>query len=264
MKKIAPEHYSDYILRADKSPCSRVYPLSIAEGIQPGDIYVSDPGDSEAVLFWHYCGFACICGSPSERFLLQLSREICYENSRRMLLMAEDDFTVQFFRNSGVKTGTRIEYRYVPMSESGDEKLLQTENAGRNIKRIDRTNIELVSGRITPHFSWQSMDRFLEQGFGFMSIQDGRYCGNAFSAAVSADEVDIGVEIVPESRGEGLASLLAKRMCGEILKQGKKPVWGHAETNIGSMRTAVKCGFVKDKAFSTIRIKEENAEKNGN
>ncbi len=260
MKKIAPEHYSDYILWAEKSPCSRVYPLSIAEGTQEGDIYVSDPDDREAVLFWHCCGFAYISGSPSERFLLQLSREVCYENSRRLLLMAEDDFTVEFFKSRGLKTGTRIEYCY----KSGGDKLLQTESVGKSIIRIDQNNFKLLSGRITPHFSWPCMDQFLRRGFGFLALQDGRYCGNAFSAAVSSDEVDIGVEITPESRGKGLATLLAIRMCVEILRQGKKPVWGHAETNIGSMHTAIKCGFLKNKVISTIRIKEENAVKSRN
>ena len=58
---------------------NRVYPLSIAAGIQPGEIYVDD----KAVLFWHYCGFGYITGKPSEAFLSDILSETLHERSNR-------------------------------------------------------------------------------------------------------------------------------------------------------------------------------------
>ena len=52
---------------------------------------------------------------------------------------------------------------------------------------------------------------------------------------------------------EGLAAVLSDRMCEHILEVGKKPVWAHSSSNLGSMKTALKCGFVQDKINTVIR-----------
>jgi hypothetical protein len=44
-----------------------------------------------------------------------------------------------------------------------------------------------------------------------------------------------------------------RRMCEHILEVGKKPVWAHSSSNLGSMKTALKCGFVQDKINTVIR-----------
>lgn len=50
-----------YKYRWDRdNTANNVYPCSIAEGIQSGDIYVNDDADVETVFFWHYCGFGYI------------------------------------------------------------------------------------------------------------------------------------------------------------------------------------------------------------
>ncbi len=80
-----------------------------------------------------------------------------------------------------------------------------------------------------------------------MASIDGVCCGSAFSSAVSAYEVDIGVEVNPDHQGRGMATVLVRRMCEEIISQGRKPVWAHAESNTASMRTALKSGFIQKK-----------------
>ncbi len=67
MKRIDDLKYKDYIAWAERNYCNQVYPLSIAEGIQPGDIFVDDEKDTKSVLFWHYSGFAYISGTVSEK-----------------------------------------------------------------------------------------------------------------------------------------------------------------------------------------------------
>lgn len=41
MKRVACEEYVQYIDIANSNQCGRVYPLSVAEGIQNGDIFLS-------------------------------------------------------------------------------------------------------------------------------------------------------------------------------------------------------------------------------
>ena len=256
MRKIDPELYSEYAEQARANTANRVYPMSIAEGVQAGDIYVNDADDAEAVLFWHYCGFAFITGAPSERFLRQLCEKTCFAQERRMVLITHDEATVQYFQNRGYETGDRIEYSY----DGDDASVGAGENACSNpgpvrIVPISRDNIDRISGRIVPHFSWESPEQFLEKSFGFAAFDGDTYCGTAFASGISSEEADIGVEVVPEYRGRGLATGLAREACRESLARGKRPVWDHHATNIASGRTALKCGFTVKRKNTFINVK---------
>ena len=252
MRTIEPAHYREYIAQARANTANQVYPLSIAEGIQKGDIWVNDADDAEAVLFWHYCGFAFITGEPSERFLRQLSEEICFTQERRMVLITHDETVVQYFRAKGSETGARIEYRYAGDSAAGH---VTDETRPFRLVQIDRENYDQVTGRIVPRFSWQSAEEFLEKSFGYAAFEGGIYCGTAFASGISSGEADIGVEVIPECRGRGLASALVRRTCAEALERGKMPVWDHHAANVASGRTAVRCGFIKKQENTYINIK---------
>ena len=56
-----------------------------------------------------------------------------------------------------------------------------------------------------------------------------------------------------EYRRNGLAGTLAQRMCEEITSGGRSPVWSHAEANIGSGSTALKCGFKEERRVTTCQ-----------
>ena len=98
----------------------------------------------------------------------------------------------------------------------------------------------------------------IAEGFqsGDIYVNDGKVCAVAFSAAVSLDEIDIGVETHEDYRRNGLAALLTNKMCEHIIEIGKKPVWAHATSNTGSMNTALKCGFVLGKTNTVIKRKD--------
>jgi hypothetical protein len=142
--------------------------------------------------------------------------------------------------NNDLRIDKRIEYTHGGITEHRpilDDNYI--------IESITADNIGDIRGRITPSFSWKDRDVFLRNGFGFMarSKEDGSFAAVAFSSAVSPEEVDIGVETAETHRHHGLASYLAYKMCEEIMRQGRKPVWAHAETNAGSQKTALSVGF---------------------
>ena len=65
-------------------------------------------------------------------------------------------------------------------------------------------------------------------------------------AACSADCEDmwqIGVDVLPEYRREGIASALTSRLALEILERGKVPFYCAAWCNVKSVRNAIKSGF---------------------
>ena len=277
MKRVSKDDHKDFISWAKANTANRVYPCSIAEGFQSGDIYVNDGDEPEAALFWHYCGFGYISGKASEEFLSEVYVKMTSGIDRRLVLITADDDVIAYFRDKDVLMDSRAEYVYLPKGEPGAAvksgnadvaaeiedtgTIVEAVNAGAiaaadfQIEQIDAGNISKIGGRIIPSFSWESPEQFLKEGFGYVVLDRGRVCAVAFSAAVSSDEIDIGVETVEDHRRMGLAAMLADRMCRHITGLGKKPVWAHSISNKGSMNTALKCGFVQDRINTVIKKK---------
>ena len=250
MKRISENEYHKYIPWAKATTANRVYPCSIAEGFQSGDIYVNDGIDTETVLFWHYCGFAYISGAVSKTILDGMMDDICRKSTRRMLLITDQDFAIHYFEDRGKEIGKRVEYDY---SFAGNTVKRHAGIDNIEIRRIDAGNIGAITGKVIPGFSWENSE-FLKKGFGYAAFDHEKYAGVAFSAAISSENVDIGVEVDLAFRNRGIATALARKMCEEAILLGKKPVWAHLETNTGSMRTAVRCGFVQKKINAAISL----------
>lgn len=257
MIKIERSRYPQFIPQAAASPCNRVYPCSIAEGRQAGDIFVSEGGDP-AVLFWHRCGFGYLSGAATERFLEEILYEAASsETGRRLLLITNDETARRFCAFRGIAAGERIEYVWKRL-ETG-----LSAPEGIMLVPLDPELLMHLRGRITPRFSWESPERFLSGGFGFAALDGEAVCGAAFSAAVSTEETDIGVEVAEEYRNRGIASALARAMCSEILHRGKRPVWAHAASNAASRRTALHCGFTEIRRNACFLIQNAQNDWNG-
>ena len=248
MEKVKPEEFGYYIEYAERCTANRVYPLSVAAGIQKGEIFT----DGFGVLFWHYCGFAYIAGEVREGFLEDIYRHFLMNGTGRKFLLITDSEAVtdHYASYDTLQFSRRIEYIH-----SGRIQCPAVQDEGFIIERITADNIACIRGRIIPSFSWDSSRAFLEKGYGFLARKGDSFAAAAFSAAVSPDEVDIGAETFEDCRHKGLAAYLSSRMCEEIIRQGRKPVWAHAETNEGSRRTAVRAGFTADRINTVIRRK---------
>ena len=53
----------------------------------------------------------------------------------------------------------------------------------------------------------------------------------------------IGVDVLPEYRRQGVASAVTSRLALEVLALGKVPFYCAAWCNIKSVRNAIRCGF---------------------
>ncbi|MDE5721609.1 MAG: GNAT family N-acetyltransferase [Clostridia bacterium] len=79
-------------------------------------------------------------------------------------------------------------------------------------------------------------------------IAVGAYDGNKLIALAGASAdcesmSQIGVDVLPEYRGKGVASAVTSRLSLEILSMDKVPFYCAAWSNIKSVKNAVKCGF---------------------
>ena len=68
----------------------------------------------------------------------------------------------------------------------------------------------------------------------------------------------IGIDVLPGYRKQGVASALTAKLALEILRRGKVPFYGCAWANVKSHRNAVKCGFRA--AWATLTAKKMKKE----
>ena len=70
-----------------------------------------------------------------------------------------------------------------------------------------------------------------------------RLVGLAGASADSDSMWQIGIDVLPEYRRQGIASALTSRLALEILSRGKVPFYCAAWCNVKSVRNAIKSGF---------------------
>lgn len=253
--KINPLRYLDYIAIADTHNCGKVYPLSIAENIQKGDIFTNSMKNYNNVLFWAYCGFAYLSGKADECFLediYELMSDRTKLDSKRFLLITRDEYIQEYFK---AKHDVILEKRYLFKYSKNRGIVEPILPVGYELKEIDNQLLEEISGKIVPTLFWQNVNDFLAKGKGYCITCDNDIASWAFSAAISSREIDIGIETNPKYKQQGLGLIVAQKMIQYTIGQEKEPVWACHYKNIASKRMAEKLGFVKVSECFIIKCK---------
>lgn len=241
---LPPAQYPEILHLIAPASCGAVYPLSVAEGVQSGSIFTDDT--RKTVLIWHCCGFAFLFGKHDRALLDEVGQMILHPALYpRMLLFAPDAETAAFFREKPeFMLEQRLFFRY-------PAEKCPPESNGAAV--ITPDILPQIQGKITPAFSWKQPAEFFANGSGYCIMQDGMPAAWAFSAAVSAQEVDIGVETDECFRRRGFAFGAAAAMIQDTLSQGKVPVWACHAQNLGSQKLAAALGFVSCGQCVTVR-----------
>lgn len=78
---------------------------------------------------------------------------------------------------------------------------------------------------------------------GVGAYDGGKLIGFAGCSADCETMWQIGIDVLPEYRRQGIASALTSRLALEVLDAGKVPFYCAAWSNIKSVRNAIRCGF---------------------
>ena len=88
---------------------------------------------------------------------------------------------------------------------------------------------------------------------GMGAYHGDRLIGLAGCSADAEMMWQIGVDVLPEYRRQGIAAALTSGLAMEIMKRGRMPFYCSAWSNIRSVRNAVKSGFVPTWVEMTVK-----------
>lgn len=91
---------------------------------------------------------------------------------------------------------------------------------------------------------------------GVGAYKDNKLVGLAGASADCETMWQIGIDVLPEVRRQGIASALTSKLAIEILAKGKVPFYCCAWSNIKSVRNAIKSGFRPAWVEMTIKSKK--------
>lgn len=104
--------------------------------------------------------------------------------------------------------------------------------------------------------SWENAlckDRKQLDVLGIGAYDNEKLVGLAACSADCDDMWQIGVDVLPEYRRQGIASSLTSNLAIEILERGKIPFYCCAWSNLKSLRNALRSGFVPGWVEMTVK-----------
>lgn len=78
---------------------------------------------------------------------------------------------------------------------------------------------------------------------GVGAMKDGQLLGMAGVSADSPLLWQIGIDVLPEARGQGIAGMLVRLLRDDVLAEGKLPYYGTSTAHLASQRVALGSGF---------------------
>ncbi|MBQ7849492.1 MAG: GNAT family N-acetyltransferase [Clostridia bacterium] len=78
---------------------------------------------------------------------------------------------------------------------------------------------------------------------GVAAVKDGMILGMAGVSADSDLLWQIGIDVTPEARGQGVAATLVSHIRNDVLAEGRLPYYGTSISHMASQRVALRCGF---------------------
>lgn len=114
-----------------------------------------------------------------------------------------------------------------------------------SIKKINEEIISQSSEFNEKYYKeyWGSISNFIENGFGYCILHNGKIVSECTSIFASPQTVEIDIATAKDYRGQGLASMVAKAFIDHSLENNIIPSWDCDVSNNSSIKLAEKLGF---------------------
>jgi hypothetical protein len=113
----------------------------------------------------------------------------------------------------------------------------------KNVVVIDRSHIDLVKERFPDHCPWLSDQFDIRQPITAV-VRDGVAVSIGYSARMTPDAAEAGVDTAEEFRGQGFASAVTLAWAAAIRRMGRVPLYSTSWDNVASLRVANKLGLM--------------------
>jgi GNAT superfamily N-acetyltransferase len=146
----------------------------------------------------------------------------------------EDAFTMPFVHGLSP-------YRY--FLPEGERELPMPEGfAIRIVEREDMASLYATTEGFFNAISY-NLDHPLPDVLAMAAMIDGVVAGVAGCGVNGEMMWQVGIDVLPQYRGLGIATALVSRLTQEILRRGKVPYYGVAPSNVASQRVAYRAGY---------------------
>lgn len=250
---------------------------AIIAGNSPAVAWADDLTAPRAILVWDRAHCIYLAGEPSHDTFRSAVRAwvggtlLPAAGSRRLGLVkiyfaspAWEPELASLFPGLSLERGERVLYRLDrPALPDWRSRVPQ----GLSIRRIDRA---LLHSAAFDHAQavveeiescWNSLDLFLERGFGYCALAGNAVAGWCTAEYVSAGQCGTGVETVEAYQNRGLATLMAAAFVEHCAAAGLQTYWDSWKRNLPSVAVAQKVGFQKvlDDAVYAGEIEREES-----
>ena len=138
--------------------------------------------------------------------------------------------------------------------EKGHKVCFMAEYYLPDITRIPELSCPVETRLLGPEdFRELYVSEWSKDVLGVGAYDGGKLVGLAACSADCEDMWQIGIDVLPQARGRGIAPALTSRLAKEILARGKVPFYCSAWSNIRSARNAFRSGFLPAWAEMTVK-----------
>jgi hypothetical protein len=242
---------------------NNLFALSVIEGHVTGKVYADQTSHASSFLILHPYGMSLLFGdTENDHFNLRLRDYFLNKNQDRMkeewlqaypgswnkllsVLLGDNLVPAGAGQTNNnhksIEVHTRVNFKFYPKKY---QRFRQSLNPGKyEIVRMDGDLFRKMKGSVVPRFFWDSEDDFLDHGIGFSLVIGAYPVSTAYSAYIIGKQLELGIETVPEYRGEGLARHTCAALLDYCLSHDFEPVWSCRMENAGSYLLAQKLGF---------------------
>ena len=138
----------------------------------------------------------------------------------------------------------------MPKQQAGDYSILAID------KQLLQKELKHKAGLVAElNYMWGSVEGFLNNGFGSCTVKDQAITGWCTAEYVSDKNCGIGIETVEQYQKQGIAYNNACNLLKMCKEKKLTAYWDCFANNIGSVKTAEKCGFNKILSYEIIFLK---------
>jgi hypothetical protein len=236
---------------------------AVIEGSHPGRIFVDDIISPASGFIWlgSNNGFIFIGNEENEEFNFELYdffNTVIKHDANKLGLTAfeaignhskwNDTFKKVFGENvkgynQRVYELKKTDYRKQnePVIEQGYEVIKITKDIIENKGSISFKNIDFLHSKILEF--WNSFEKFLEKGIGYIAVYKNEIVSVCFSGVVSGNVHGVDIETLKHHQGKKLGQKVAHLFANECIENNITPYWDCMEINTPSVSVAENIGF---------------------